>query len=145
MINDINMQIAPFPKELADLVLKLVYRPGWTFRLLEDHDRGQGSKGLTLDIITNGYDSYHPERGENYRVHHYMIVPTANYNRQSWQRWLFEQCLLVERHEACEFFAIDGSKPYAPNHGPGWDPYIVTELTTELERRTRFTGEVLDQ
>lgn len=134
-------QISPRPTELFDLVEKLEYRPGWTFTLA-DIDRGQGSSGLTLDIVTLGYNSYHLDRGETYRVHHYMPVPPASYNRQSWQRWLFEQILLVERHEVCEFFTIDGDKPYAPNHGPGWDPYIVTEVTTDLARRTKFTGEV---
>jgi len=152
-------QTAPFPTELAEMVDRLAYRPGWTFTL-SHLDRDQGSEGLTLDITTKGYNSYHPERGENYCVHHYMPVPPAAYNRQSWTRWLFEQLLLVERHEACEFFRFeyegdyvlrDGThsdrhvdRPYAPNHGPGWDPYIITELTTELDRRTRFTGKVGD-
>ena len=152
-----NSNVAPYPTELADLVEKISYRPGWTFTL-DYLDRGQGSEGLTLDIVTLGYNSYHPERGQTYGVHHYMPVPPASYNRQSWQRWLFEQILLVERHEACEFFTFvtegdfvkkDGShvdrfveRPYAPNHGPGWDPYIVTELTTDLDRRTSFRGEI---
>lgn len=134
-------QAAPVPTELYELVETLTYRPGWTFTLKE-LDRGQGSEGLTLDIVTCGYNSYHPERGETYRVHHYMPVPPAAYNRQSWRRWLFEQCLLVERHEACEFFEVDGAKPYAPNHGPGWDPYIVTELATDEDRRTSFRGDL---
>ncbi len=149
-------QIFPTPTELFDLVSKLSYRPGWKFSL-KDIDRGQESIGLTFIITTLGYNSYHPEQGETYRVHHYMPVPPASYNRQSWQRWLFEQCLLVERHEACEFFSFvvegdfilrDGThidqcveKPYAPNHAPGWDPYIVTELTTDRDRNTSFTGE----
>lgn len=151
-----SKQVFSMPTELLDLVEKVSYRPGWTFELKEI-DRGQGSVGLTLDIVTLGYNSYHPEKGETYSVHHYMPVPPAAYNRQSWQRWLFEQLLLVERHEACEFFSFviegdfilrDGTptkrivdKPYAPNHGPGWDPYIVTELTTDKDRRTSFKGE----
>lgn len=135
-------QRAPVPTELYDLVDKVAYRPGWRFVLHHDLDRDQGSQGCTLDIITRGYNAYHPEQGENYGVHHYMPVPPASYNRRSWQRWLFEQCLLVERHEACEFFTVDGVKPYAPNHGPGNDPYIVAELTTDEDRRTSFRGVV---
>lgn len=104
-------------------------------------DRGQGSKGLTLCITTRGVDSYHPERGETYRVRHYMPVPPAAYNEKSWRRWLLEQILLVERHEACEFFKIDGIRPYAPLHGPGNDPYIIFERSTTEEIRTRYTGE----
>jgi hypothetical protein len=136
-------QQAPDPEILVDLVSRLAYRPGWAFHL-GDIDRGQGSEGLTLDIVTCGYDSYYPDRGETYRVHHFMPVPPAAYDERSWRRWLFEQCLLVERHEACEFFQIDGVRPYAPHHGPGNDPYIVFELGSEVDRRTRFTGEVLD-
>lgn len=133
----INRQEAPFPVELADLVAGLRYRPGWQVALV-DIDRGQGSAGLTLVITTLGLNSYHPERGETYRVNHYMPVPAASYNRQSWQRWLFEQYLLVERHEAMEFFAIDDDRPYAPNHGHGEDPYTVREVTTDDARRTSF-------
>lgn len=134
-------QAAPDPEILKELVERLEYRPGWEFRLA-DIDRGQGSEGLTLDIITQGYDSYNPERGETYRVHHYMPVPPAAYDRRSWQRWLFEQLLLVERHEACEFFVVGGDRPYAPHHGPGNDPYIVFDHGTDVDVRTRFTGEV---
>ena len=142
-------QEAPYPQALAYLVERLEYRPGWKFRLAH-MDRGQGSEGLTLDIITLGYDSYNPQRGENYRVHHYMPVPPAAYNASSWQRWLFEQILLVERHEAMEFFAMRDSpgsehmaRPYAPNHGNGEDPYVVHDLTTGEARRTSFRN-VLD-
>lgn len=134
-------QEAPYPAVLARLVAELTYRPGWTFRL--DHvDRGQGSEGLTLDVTTLGYDSYHPERGESYRVHHYVPVPPAAFDERSWRRWLFEQLLLVERHEACEFFKLGGERPYAPHHGPGNDPYVVFELGTEVDKRTSFRGEV---
>lgn len=41
-----------------------------------------------------------------------------------------------------EFFTIDGVKPYAPNHGPGNDPYVVRELTTDQARRTSFLGTI---
>lgn len=136
-----NQNVAPFPHELDELVKVLGYRPGWKFTLAW-LDRGQGSEGLTLDIVTRGYNSYHWEHGDTYRVHHYMPVPPASYNRQSWQRWLLEQVLLVERHEAMEFFDIDGTRPFAPNHGPGNDPYTVRELTTDEARRTSFRGDL---
>lgn len=139
-----NTQQAPFPDDLAEMVVGLHYRPGWTF-VLDHMDRGQGSIGLTLDVITKGYNSYDPDRGETYSVHHLMPVPPASYNRVSWRRWLLEICIIVDRHEACEFFEIDGVKPYAPNHGPGFDPYIVFELTTDEDRRTSFRGVVKER
>lgn len=132
-------QIAPDPDLLHGLVDQLAYKEGWKF-WLEDMDRGQGSEGLTLVIQRYGPDSYHPER--IMRVNHYMPVPPAAFDERSWQRWLLEQFLLVERHEACEFFQIGGERPYAPSHGPGNDPYLIREVGTDLDRRTSFRGEV---
>lgn len=99
--------------------------------------------GTTLVITTKGFDAYHPDRGTNYRVHHYFIVPAATYNRDAWRRWLFEQFAKVELHETMENFVIDGKRPFAPLHGPGCDPYVVHEYATDEQKRTRFTGELL--
>lgn len=135
-----STQRFPTPTILLDLVYGLKYRPGWTFTIIDDLDRGQGSEGMTLDIVTSGYNSYHPERGQTYAVHHYMPVPPAAYDKRSWQRWLLDQILLIERHEACEFFEIDGQRPYAPHHGPGNDPYIIFDHGTDIDARTSFRG-----
>lgn len=147
-VERVMRQEAPYPDALAYLVARLAYRPGWTFRLA-DTVRGQGSAGLTLVITTLGYNSYHPGDGETYRVNHFMPVPPAAFDVRSWQHWLFDQLLLVERHEAMEFFAVHDSpgsehtvRPYAPSHGPGNDPYIVREVGTETDQRTSFRGEV---
>lgn len=83
-----NMQTAPYPEVLEELVAKCSYRAheGWTVRLTDverDREGGNGEvigQGLTLVITTKGYDSYRPERGTTYRVHHYFIVPAATYN-----------------------------------------------------------------
>lgn len=138
---DTMTQVAPWPQELADLVAACTYRPGWLVRL-EDLDRDQGSRGLTLVITTQGFNSYHPDNGPHYRVNHFMPVPPAAYDRRSWQRWLLEQFLLVERHEACEFFQIGGEHVYGPSHGPGNDPYLIREVGTHLDRATSFRGQV---
>jgi hypothetical protein len=139
------IQEASYPHVLQALVSSLVYRPGWTFSL-EHLNRGQGSIGLTLVITTLGYNAYHVDRGETYRVSHLMPVPPAGFNAASWRMWLFEQVLLVEKHEAMEFFAILSeerlTRPYAPNHGHGWDPYLLTEETTGADRRTNFRNEL---
>lgn len=42
-----------------------------------------------------------------------------------------------------EFFKIDGKRPYAPHHGPGWNPYAIFDHGSELDARTQFTGDVL--
>jgi hypothetical protein len=135
----VNTQTAPYPDELAGLIDGLTYKERWQFSL-EELDRGQGSAGLTLCILITTPDSYHPK--EIRRVMHYFPVPPAAYDVRSWRRWLFEQVLLVETHEAMEFFTIDGEKPYAPSHGPGNDPYLVREIGTDVDRRTSYKGEL---
>lgn len=135
----LNANIAPYPHELAQVIHDLRYRPGWSFEL-HSLDRGQGSTGLTLSIYVrtvNGYD-----HDQKIAVHHPMPVPPAAYDERSWQRWVFEQIMLVERHEAAEFFAVAGVHPYAPSHGPGNDPYLLREVGTDIDQRTSFRGEV---
>lgn len=140
-----NTQDAPFPALLAGLVERLTLEPGWSVRMhhmTRDTGTADQGSGLTLTITTVSYDTYHPERGRNYRVAHDFIVPAATYNEQSWTRWLFERYVDVLRHEGMEFFRLDDYRPYAPNHGPGFDPYQVREESTDLDRRTQFTGGV---
>lgn len=136
----LNTNEAPYPEALQQIVQDLEYRPGWRFSLAYE-DRGQGSNGLTLKVLSLGYDTYHPDRGETYGVWHYFPVPPAAYNRESWMRWVLDRLVEVETHEACEFLQVDGKRPFAPNHGPGWDPYVVRELNTTEAAETTFRGE----
>lgn len=111
------IQVAPFPYELADLVEKLRYRHylRWTVNLIDDQKRDKDrdgnvvGHGLTLVVLTRGYDTHKPEDGPIYGVYFYFIVPAATYNREAWQRWLFEQLCLVDMHEAMEDFAFEDS------------------------------------
>lgn len=133
-------QSAAWPVILGHLVPATGYKPGWTFEL-RTMDRGQNCHGLTLVITVQVEDSRHEDRLIG--VAHYMPVPAAAYDERAWRRWLFDQVLLVEAHEAMEFFTIDGDRPFEPVHQPGANPYSVTELATDLERRTSFRG-ILD-
>jgi hypothetical protein len=138
-------QEGPWPLELFELVASCTYRPGWKAYLRNEvrdpaGTHGAESRGLTLTILTDTLNSYPPH--QPMQVRHMFAVPPATYNRASWQWWLFERFLFVERHECMEFFTIDGEKPFAPNHGPGWDPYLVTVVATDTDRRTSFRGDV---
>jgi hypothetical protein len=96
------------------------------------------------------------ERYQVITVNHYFPVPAATYNEQSWLKWLFDRLGNVDDHERMEDFALavdhtvgpDGEadehldRPYAPMHKPGWDPYLVTVVATETDRRTSFRGEL---
>jgi hypothetical protein len=140
-MTELMTQTAPYPHMLASLVRNLRYRAGWKF-WLDDMDRGQGSKGLTLAIMIECADTYHPEN--SIRINHYMLVPPGAYNEVSWTRWLLDQIILVERHESCEFFQVYGKRPYAPHHGPGNDPYIIFDHGSIQDARTSYLGETRD-
>jgi hypothetical protein len=148
-------QVAPYPLILAGLVERLRYREhlGWRVWLEDDRQRDKPerhsgeSRGLTLVVQRHGPNTYRPS--EMMTVHHYFVVPAATYNLESWQRWLFDRLGDVDTHERMEDFAICDSpgsehavRPFAPNHGPGWDPYLITVLATGMDRRTGFTGAV---
>jgi len=131
-------QQAPYPDKLAAVVHRVEYKENWLFTLV-DIDRGQGSTGLTLVIRITTPDSYDPTQMRT--VLHYMIVPAAAYDERAWIRWVLDQILLVEQHEACEFFKLDGKRPFSPNHGPGRNPYSIIEKGTYQDAATEFTGE----
>jgi hypothetical protein len=95
------------------------------------------------------------ERYQVITVNHYFMVPAATYNEQSWTRWLFDRLGDVDTHERMEDFVLEVvvtdrhgcearslERPLAPNHGPGWDPYLVTVVASENDRRTSFRGEL---
>jgi hypothetical protein len=149
-------QVAPYPDDLADVVARLRYRQhlGWRVWLDDDLQRdppdthGGESRGMTLVVQRYGPDSYHHDR--MMRVNHYFPVPPATFDRDTWTRWVFDTLGLVDDHERMEDFALatpDGeaeTRPFAPNHGPGRNPYVVHEYAADTDRRTSFRGEVQD-
>lgn len=161
-------QTAPYPDILADLVSRLRYRrqQGWNVWLADDLQRDKPgrhigeSRGLTLIVQRSGPNSYNYD--QLMVVNHYFAVPPATYNQASWMRWLFDRLGSVDDHERMEDFVIieaseprsaselkhgaDGheTRPYAPVHAPGWDPYLITVIRTEIDQRTSFRGDVND-
>lgn len=136
-------QEAPWPFELIELIGQARAFENWKFRW-SNGPRGQGSSGLTLEIWVVGPDSYRPEHERT--VIHSFVVPAASYGRKSWARWLHGRCEDVLRHELGEhlrFVTAEGeTRPWAPLHGPGEDPYFPYEMTTWRQVRTSNTGRV---
>lgn len=129
---------------------------------------GAAAGGLTLTVTTQTADSYHPHICEvchsvvtSYRVRHLFPVPAATYDDQGWLDWLMDCIEAVELHEAREFFRLEYmelsdvwlendsmerqerhviERPFAPNHGPGRDPYRRYSYASDTARRTSFRG-----
>jgi len=141
-------QAAPYPDQLAAIVRDLAYREhlGWRIWLEDDLVRdpatthGGESRGMTLVVQRCGPDTYNHD--QLMAVNHYFPVPPATFDRQSWTRWVFDRLGDVDDHERMEDFVVDGQRPYAPNHGPGRNPYVVHEVGTDIGRRTSFRGQL---
>jgi len=155
-------QVAPYPEILAGLVAALDYREhlGWKVWLEDDCQRDKPgrhsgeSRGLTLIVQRHGPDTYHPEK--ILTVNHYFPVPPATFTEPSWKRWLFDTLGKVDDHERMEDFKftehgdwvnVHGehvtertTRPFAPVHKPGADPYVVVQVTSREDVDTDFRG-----
>lgn len=99
----------------------LAYKPGWTLKVAHRAD------GPTLCIYATCPDSLAPSRTRT--TQHMFPIPETIGDRRAWARWVFARLLDAERHEAAEFFQVDGSRPFFPAHGDG-DPYEHREVWT---------------
>lgn len=111
------------PEHLRAIVEATAYRPGWEFRL------GTFDGHPALWIITDDVDSY--DQTKPMRVTHAFPVPVTAYGREEWEEWVLDRCLDVDRHEAGEFFMVDGRRLFAPRHGPGQNPYRLYRVPDE--------------
>lgn len=121
---------------LAQVVSEITYKDGWTLRLdyiERPTEQYTGSEGLTLRIHAVVPNSVKP--GQVTYVEHWMAVPPTSWARDAWVRWVLDQIILVETHEAMEFYSVGGFKPYFPAHGPGRDPYEISLTDAEIDRR----------
>lgn len=116
------------PEILRSLVARVTYKKGYKVSLCDPMLAGSGPPHvLTIRVKTEDSEN----RGREVEVCHIRAVPMRHPqpdDPQFWRRWLMEQFIAVERHEAMEFFEIDGVAPFFPPHGgePG-DPYAVRE------------------
>lgn len=101
----------------AGWVAGIAYKPGWKFRL-----GGPGNRFLCVFARTP--DSLNPARE---RVTQHMFELPDEQDERVLARWLLERLLLLERHEACEFLAVGGRRPFWPNHQDEGDPYAHVE------------------
>lgn len=123
-------------RALEQVVKDVTYKDGWSVRLANMRrptEHYAGSEGLTLIIRADVPNSVKP--GEMTYVEHWMAVPPTSWERNTWVRWVLDQIILVETHEAMEFYAVAGKKPYFPAHGPGRDPYAIELTDAEIDRR----------
>jgi hypothetical protein len=133
------------------MVAKLAYKDGWEFELSDplytpDASRFEPMRVRRyLRVRARCTDSV---TGKPTEIIHQIAVPWMveeappdEAKERFLRRWLLDAIIGIERHEACEFFTLDGAKPFFPPHEPGSDPYVVRELPVEdwprVERAAR--------
>lgn len=103
--------------DTAGLIEAIRYKPGWVLKL-----GGPGRRFLCVFATTA--DSADPTR---HRCTQHMFELPTGLDHRHLVRWIFDQLLLAELHEAGEFFAVDGFRPYFPHHQDEGSPYELVE------------------
>lgn len=99
------------------IVASLRYKPGWAFRV-----GGPGNRLLCVFATT--LDSSDPSRTRT--TQHQFELPEWE-DERTFVRWVFDRLLLCELHEAGEFFAVAGFRPFFPHHQDEGSPYDLVE------------------
>lgn len=100
----------------AAVIATLTYKPGWKFKIA-------GPRNSLLCVYAETADSTNSTR-TRVTQHQFPLPPPCPH--QDFVRWVYLCLLLAERHEAGEFFRVDGHAPFWPGH-QGEDPYAWTE------------------
>lgn len=101
--------------ERAALVARLAYKPGWAIKLAGPNHR-------YLCVFAHCPDSVRPGQWRTTQ-HQFEIPDEATADVRTFARWAFGVLLEAERHEAAEFFRVDGFAPFFPHHGDDGSPY----------------------
>lgn len=105
------------------LINQLTYKEDWEFEII-----GYGGGGKVLRINLNTIDSTVP-RGSGMTVRtltgHTFPIPYIPMTVRDTELWILECILMVEQHEACEFFKINDVAIFFPEHGENANPYKI--------------------
>jgi len=98
------------------------YKPGWSFKIA-------GPEGRFLCVFATTTDS--ADHSRTRCTQHQFEMPVGLDERQ-FIRWMFDRLLLCELHEAGEFFAVGGRRPFFPHHEDEGSPYELVERWEDL-------------
>jgi hypothetical protein len=102
----------------AALVPLIRYKPGWVFRV-----GGPGHRYLCVYATT--HDSLDPTRQRC--TQHMFEFPDGPVTDREFARWVLVSLMRAEFHEAAEFLAVDGFRPFYPHHQDEGSPYEWVE------------------
>lgn len=98
---------------------RLSYKPGWEFRF-------GGPEGRYLCVFATTMDSQ-DWSSTRCTQHMFEMPPEGFDDDHAAALWVIDRLLEAERHEACEFFKVDGRAPFFPNHQNEGPPYAFVD------------------
>ena len=140
--------------DLQQAVTGLAYKPGWSFRIESGWTSSTGAvnwldeqpapstatAAVTMTALLGVPQrlmiaAYVPDSrtGRPILAEHRFHIPAAHPLNPgppgcpSWERWLLDRILDVERHEAMEYFTVTGHRLFYPEHGPDGRLYDIIE------------------
>lgn len=119
-MTDLMWQTAPYPMNLQSIVDETGYKD-WSLNL-GYYEREVGGEGLTLRIRFAAVDNCSPDGAVVFLIHDFE-VPARVFDDETWSEWVFDCCMLAERHEAMEAFTIAGKRVFFPEHNATSDMY----------------------
>ena len=97
------------PLEMNELLKRFTYKPGWSFQVL---DTFYSQVNFTMLVSYPAKDAFNPDHDIIVGARRPFRVPA---NEQMFWSQLLAVCDYMERHEAREWFKVDGEMPFNPH------------------------------
>ena len=97
------------PNPVKELIKELTYKEGWKFEVVPPF-YDYGHELLKVTVTTVDPKTKHPVD-----VTHRRPIPPTIWPADFWSRWLLDQIIDIETHEACEFFKLGDRRPFYPH------------------------------
>lgn len=111
-----QLNIQKMTEDLRWLLGRISYKPDWSFNI-----KNYAGDSSVFEISIKTIDS---NGGAPLLINHHFPIPLKGFGYDL-ERWVLDCILMVEQHEACEFFKLDGIQIYLPEHGPDGHPYKI--------------------
>ncbi len=124
-MNDIYAKLNA--EKVEGMINKLTYKEGWSFSTLSYFSNTGWLFELRISIDVQ--DSKSLVSGKTIiplSTNTWFPVPDDPMDDREAERWLLDCIMLVEQHEMCKLFRIDGEAIFYQNHGETGSSYRIT-------------------
>jgi hypothetical protein len=112
-VTEDNCKLQPARKVLEEFLSTFVYKPGWSFMIVDPWNAWKPNIELHSHVILPTRDdpsTLRPFHGSN-------IVPLSEWSRDQCRAFVLDFILQLERHEVLECFMDNDTRPFDPHVG----------------------------